>query len=191
MATNAMQRYEALLLAVPEVTADETSTLESQLHDVISKNKGETLSFDRWGKYRLAYAVRKNEYGVYFLARFEIPTKEPAAVIEKLRQLFAVKYNDIVMRHVVARLDNDASLEYKRPESLEETPRRDVDSFRRGAGPRRDSRRSFDRSAERSDQQERSEVTVNKASKATTETDNPAVPAKKEASATTSSQEEN
>lgn len=124
-----MLRYEALFLAVPEITADESSNVEVQFHELISKNNGETLSFERWGKYRLAYEVRKNEYGVYYLARFEVPAEKPADVLEKLRQFFAVKNNDLVMRHTLTRLEADASLEYKRPESLEEAPRRDVDSF--------------------------------------------------------------
>lgn len=130
METNAKLRYEALILAVPEITADESSMLESQFQDVVSKNKGDMLSFERWGKYRLAYEVRKNEYGVYYLTRFEVPSEQKSSeILEKLRQFFAVKHNEIIMRHMFARLDENGSLEYKRPESLEEAPRRDVGTF--------------------------------------------------------------
>lgn len=134
MSENAVKRYEALILAVPEITADETSMLESQLHSTISHVKGEVLSFERWGKYKLAYQVRKNDYGVYFLARFDLPCSEKvSASLEEVRHLLAVKYRDIVMRFVFSVLDPDAPLAYKRPESLEEMPRREAENGRYGS----------------------------------------------------------
>jgi ribosomal protein S6 len=146
MANDAMLRYEALILAVPEVTVDQASALESQLHDFISKQKGETVLFDRWGKFRLAYSVKKHEYGVYYLSRFDLPEENVRKALEELRQFFAVKNNELIMRHMVTALEKDAPAEYKRPESLEETPRREFDSFRRGGrpgagAPRREDRR--------------------------------------------------
>lgn len=136
MSENAVARYEVLILTVPEITADETSMLESQLHSTISHVKGEVLAFERWGKYKLAYQVRKNDYGVYFLARFDLPKNGQVGVsIEDIRRLLAVKYRDIVMRFVFGVLDPKAPLEYKRPESLEEMPRREAGAdFGRGHG---------------------------------------------------------
>lgn len=125
MATNNMMRYEALLLTVPEITSDEASTIESQLHSLLSATQGEVLSFERWGKYRLAYRVRNYEYGVYFLTRFEIPADMLEKTLEELRLLFAVKYRDVVMRFIFNKLEKSASLAYKRPESLEDAPRRE------------------------------------------------------------------
>jgi len=68
-----MLKYETLILSVPEATTDEANKMESQVNKIIEANKGKLISFDRWGKYRLAYPVKKNKYGVYFLTRFEIP----------------------------------------------------------------------------------------------------------------------
>ena len=124
-----MLRYETLFLAVPEITADETSTLESAFDKVVHDTQAKVLSFERWGKYHLAYPVRKYDYGVYFLARFEVHPEHKDQVLEALRTLFAVRYTDLVMRSVIVRLDEKASLDYVRPESLEETPTRDVETF--------------------------------------------------------------
>lgn len=122
------QRYEVLMLSVPEITKDETVGLEKSLDGIIRGSKGSTVSFERWGKYKLAYPVRKNDYGVYFLARLEVPSG--STLHEELKSFFAIKVNDVVMRNLVARLDVDASLEYQRPRSLEEAPTsRDVDTF--------------------------------------------------------------
>ncbi len=124
-----MLRYETLLLTVPEITTDEASSLEKQLDKAVHDAKGSVISYERWGKYRLAYPVRNYDYGVYYLMRFEVDDANKEALLEALKTLFSVKYVELVMRNMVTRLDPHASLEYKRPESLEETPTKDIDTF--------------------------------------------------------------
>jgi len=123
-----IRRYEALMLAVPELTKDETTNLEKGFDAVVRGAKGSVISFELWGKYRLAFPVRKNDYGIYFLARFEAEDTSPA--LESLKTFFTIKVNNIVMRNVLTRLAPDASLAYQRPKSLEEAASsRDVDTF--------------------------------------------------------------
>lgn len=117
-----MFRYEALILTIPEITKDEAATLEFQIDKLVTKFKGSMISFERWGKYRLAYPVRKNDYGVYFLVRFEV--EDNSTIVTDLHTLFVVKFSDIVMRDLVSRLDASASLEYQKPPSLEDAPKR-------------------------------------------------------------------
>ena len=118
-----MVRYETLVLTVPEITGDEAKHIEKELVQLVEKIKGALISFDRWGKYRLAYQVKKNEYGVYFLVRFE--TEGASALSKEVANLCKVKLNTIVMRDMTSRLADDASLMYQRPPSLEDTPTRD------------------------------------------------------------------
>ena len=123
-----LKRYETLLLAVPEVTQDETKNLESELDRIIRAAKGTTISFERWGKYKLTYPVKRNDYGVYFLMRFEVP--QNTSLVEDMKSYFAIKRGDVVMRYMTSNLDLNQSLAYQRPKSLEESPAsRDVDSF--------------------------------------------------------------
>ncbi|NBP14723.1 30S ribosomal protein S6 [bacterium] len=144
-----MNRYEILMLATPAITQDEASNVEKGIQEIVKEVKGSVISFERWGKFRLAYPVKKNDYGIYFLTRFEVPTTQP--VLETIKTAFTVKYNEIVMRHVVVKLDTKQSLEYKRPQSVEDAPvARDVDSFLRennmeglrGSGARDNDKRS-------------------------------------------------
>lgn len=122
------RRYEVLLLTVPEVTQDETTNIERQIEKVIQNNKGTLQSFERWGKYKLVYPIGGNDYGVYFLARFD--TSDAQKLLEELKSLFAVKLHEIVMRSIVSRLAEDAPSVYMRPKSLEESPMtRDVNTF--------------------------------------------------------------
>lgn len=122
-----MHRYEALMLTVPEITADEAKTIEQQFDRLVADKKGSMISFERWGKYRLAYPVQKNDYGIYFLARFETAESEP--LVSEIKTLLGVKLHEIIMRSMLARLDDNRSLEYQRPQSLEEAPAREVGSF--------------------------------------------------------------
>ena len=124
-----MLRYETLFLAVPEITSEEASNLEKQFDKTVTEAKGSVVSYERWGKYRLAYPIRGYDYGVYYLMRFEVAEDNKEALLEALKTIFSVKYVDLVMRNLVVRLNPQGSLDYKRPESLEETPTKDIDAF--------------------------------------------------------------
>ncbi|MBN2266961.1 MAG: 30S ribosomal protein S6 [Candidatus Babeliaceae bacterium] len=125
MTSTPKARYEVLFLTGPELTQDEASMIESQLHSLITGFKGEMLSFERWGKYRLSYEVNGSEYGIYFLARFDLPTTNLQEVLNELRTFFSVKHNDLVSRYIIDKLSLTAPLTYRRPESLEDTPQRE------------------------------------------------------------------
>lgn len=124
-----MIRYELIMLAIPEITSDESAALESQIAQILEQHKGRLISFEEWGKYRLAYVIDSKEYGVYFLVRFEAPSENINDLLSALRMLLAVKHTELVMRHGIFKLDPHASLSYHRPESLEETPSRDMETF--------------------------------------------------------------
>lgn len=123
-----MIRYETLMLTVPEITQDEAKRLESEVDRVIKSGKANLISFDKWGKCRLAYPVKKNDYGVYYLVRFEME-ENPNAVLDELRSIFTVKLNDMVMRYMISSLDPKVGLEYERPSSVEEAPSRETPAF--------------------------------------------------------------
>jgi small subunit ribosomal protein S6 len=123
-----LRRYEALMLTVPEITQDEVKLIETSLDAAAKTAGGSVMSFERWGKFKLAYPVNKNDYGVYFLSRFEVPNGITLA--KDLESLFTIKLHEIVSRSKVARLADMGSLEYNRPKSLEEMPSsRDVERF--------------------------------------------------------------
>lgn len=133
-----MARYEVLFVTVPSLSNDEASTIEHQFRELLSSIKGKTLSYEKWGKYKLSYEIRKNEYGNYFLSRFEVPSAESGKTLEQLRNFFAVKHSESILRNMFNHLNAAASLEYKRPESMEEVPsrpaREDEGFERRGGG---------------------------------------------------------
>lgn len=126
-----MNRYEVLILTIPEITSDETTHLEKEFGKTVQQAGGDVISFERWGKLRLAYPVNDNEYGVYFLSRFEVDEAKKQELLETLKAFLAVKCNNVVARFMTCVLDPNASLAYERPESLEDAPTRDVGQFLR------------------------------------------------------------
>ncbi len=122
-----MLRYETLFVTVPEITSREAENLEKQLEKAVNKDKGAVISFERWGKYHLAYPIRNYDYGVYYLMRFEVDDVQKQSILETLKTLFGVKLADLIMRNIIIRLHPEASLEYTHPESLEEVPSKDID----------------------------------------------------------------
>ncbi len=142
-----MLRYETLILSVPEITTDEISVLQTSIEALTTQFKGTIISFERWGKYKLAYPVRKHEYGVYFLTRFEVDSLHKDALLAALNTFFAVKSNELIMRHVNTVLDSTKPLTYQRAQSLEEAPAREFEAREprdsRGFGGR--GQRSFQR----------------------------------------------
>ena len=123
-----MIRYETLLLTIPEITSDECVIIERFFDNLVKKYNGSIVSFERWGKYRLAYPVRKNEYGVYFLVRFDV---NDANMLAEIKNTFDVKYAREIMRYMTTRLPLSTPLTYKRPESVDDIPAQDVDEFLR------------------------------------------------------------
>lgn len=123
-----MMRYEALFLTVPTITSDEVTAIETQCAALIKEHKAFQISFERWGKYYLAFQVQKNDYGVYFLVRFEVEDKDKQPLLQALKTFFAVKHNELVMRFVITALGENGALEYHRPESLDSAPSREYNN---------------------------------------------------------------
>lgn len=124
-----MLRYETLILSPTQITDDEVSMLENYFEKLASEGKGKVISFDKWGKYRLAYPVKNNDYGIYILVRYELPQEIVTKTFNELKDFFKIKCSEIVMRYVTNKLDSAASLEYRYPEPIDGGRSSNLDSF--------------------------------------------------------------
>lgn len=122
-----MLRYETLVLTPPDITREQIGLLENQIATAAKDSGGRLMQFDEWGKYYLAYPVKKNNYGCYFLARVEIPEGPAPKVVSDLTRAMQIKCVDYVWRHVIKKLEAGASLEYTRPESVASTAKSKFD----------------------------------------------------------------
>ena len=68
---NRTNHYEAMFLVSPTEAADLNSIVEHILH-LVTHGGGEVLAFSKWDERRLAYEVKKNKRGLYFLCYFAV-----------------------------------------------------------------------------------------------------------------------
>jgi ribosomal protein S6 len=113
-----MIRYETLLLLHPDCDDAALSMIQRRYTELATEHKGAILSFEVWGKYYLSYPVKKQDYGIYTLVRFELPEAEISTAIKELQQYFQIRCENIVMRFINKRLEKDVSLEYEKPEPI-------------------------------------------------------------------------
>lgn len=114
-----MLQYETLILSNTHITKDELSMIEDHFDKTTANVGGRVRSFDKWGKYRLAYPVKRNDYGIYTLVRFEVPKANSTQIFKDLDSFLKIKCNEIVLRSVTVKLDSEVSLDYKRPEPVD------------------------------------------------------------------------
>lgn len=124
-----MLRYETLFLTRTELSEDDASTLEKQLDKIVSEAQGKLDSFDKWGKYKLAYPVKKQGNGMYILARYQAPTAYVAKLLHELDQFLKLKCSETVLRHVNIRLRKNAPATYIKPDSVDLVRTGSLDTF--------------------------------------------------------------
>ncbi len=125
-----MIRYETLMLARTEITNDELTAIERRFDELATQGGGTVVAFDKWGKYRLAYPVGKNAYGVYVLVRYNLNEGEKLSLtLQDVENFMRVKCHEIVMRHVTKRLEPNAPSVYSRPEPVDSARASNIDNI--------------------------------------------------------------
>jgi len=84
---------------------------------IITENKGMIRKVDKWGKRRLAYEIKKKQYGFYVSLEFEGIGNIPGELENEYN------YNDKVMRFLTYRYDKHKlkALELEKAEQAKET----------------------------------------------------------------------
>lgn len=117
-----MKHYETLLLVRTDATEEKIKTLEKAIEGSLKKVEGKITRFDKWGKYKLAYPVQKQNYGVYILSRYELPDGCANDFFKDFEINIRVRHADFLMRHVsVALTAAQAEADYKRPTPIDES----------------------------------------------------------------------
>lgn len=67
-----MNNYEIAVLYHPDLEID-LDKAESRVKKIIEDNKGKISKTDNWGKRKLAYPIKKQEFAVYVFYTVELP----------------------------------------------------------------------------------------------------------------------
>jgi small subunit ribosomal protein S6 len=93
-----MYQYEAAVLYHPDLEID-LEKAASKVVKLFTDNGGKVANTDNWGKRKLAYSIKKNDYAVYVFYTVELP---PEAV-QKIEA--ALNITDEVIRFLITRVD--------------------------------------------------------------------------------------
>lgn len=93
-----MNQYEIAVLYHPDLETDlEKAT--SKVEKLIKDNGGKIVNADNWGKRKLAYSIKKQDFAVYVIYTIEMPGES----IQKVE--LTLNITDEVIRFLITRPD--------------------------------------------------------------------------------------
>ena len=109
----ANRTYEVMYIVNPE-TADETiAKLNDAVGKLIEKEGGSVVRMDDIGRRPMAYQIEKKREGYYVLFEIEGSGQEIAELERRMR------VNDMILRYITVRVDEDRKAATKRREKRE------------------------------------------------------------------------
>ena len=93
-----MNYYENIVILDPSLSEENLSESIGKITALMTKNGGEILKSDSWGKKNLAYEINKNKKGYYHMFVF----KSPSDLIKKLEDYY--KVFDPVFKFLIVKL---------------------------------------------------------------------------------------
>ena len=93
-----MKEYELTVLVHPDLEANLDTVLD-KVRALVTDNGGEIIKEDNWGKKKLAYSIRREEFAVYVY--FEV--KLPAEALLKISNVLNI--TDEVLRYLLVKAD--------------------------------------------------------------------------------------
>jgi small subunit ribosomal protein S6 len=112
------RKYELVYVVSPEATDDQVAELHTQVESIIQRLHGQLEKTDNWGRRRLAYEIGRHKEGTYVL---EVINGDGELMKEIDRRL---KVTDLVIRHLVVRVDEEQGVVDRTRARRTETSRR-------------------------------------------------------------------
>ena len=93
-----MNEYELTLLIHPDLEVDVQPAID-KVSELIKSNGGEVVKEENIGKKRLAYAINKQDFAVYYEYELKLPSSAPAKISQVLN------ITDEVIRYLLVSKD--------------------------------------------------------------------------------------
>jgi len=93
-----LNSYEIAVLYHPDLEID-LEKAESRIKKIIADNGGNLTKTDNWGKRKLAYTIKKQEFAVYVFYTVDMPSESVA----KVEQTFNI--TDEIVRFLITKPD--------------------------------------------------------------------------------------
>jgi small subunit ribosomal protein S6 len=89
-----MRQYETGFLVSPALTDEETEAIVQQMAGVVSQKSGKMSRIEKWGKRKMAYAIKKHNEAFYVFFHYESGSDAPLELARRFRQM------DTILRHL-------------------------------------------------------------------------------------------
>ncbi len=96
-----MREYELTVLIRPDLEAN-LDTVLGKVKQLIADNGGSVKAEDNWGKNRLAYSIKGEDFAVYVSMDVELPADAPLKISN------ALNISDEVIRYLLVKIDHKA-----------------------------------------------------------------------------------
>jgi small subunit ribosomal protein S6 len=97
--------YEALFIVPNKFTDDEARGILEKVKKVITDSEGKVTYSEEWGKKKLAYPIKHNFQGYYYLVEFESTGAKIAQLDRAIKLMADVLRHQIVTRKVKSAAD--------------------------------------------------------------------------------------
>ena len=112
------RKYELVYIVSPEATDEQVADLHTQVGAIVQRIGGQIEKTDNWGRRKLAYEIGRHKEGTYVL---EVIDGGGELMKEIDRRL---KVTDLVIRHLIVRVDEDQGVVERTRARRTETTRR-------------------------------------------------------------------
>lgn len=93
-----MNSYEVAVLYDPDLEIDLEKTTQ-KIEKILSDNGGKVTKVDNWGKRKLAYTIKKQEYAIYVFYTVEMPAEN----VRNVEETFNI--TDEIIRFLITKPD--------------------------------------------------------------------------------------
>jgi len=95
-----MRRYEVVFIVHPDLTDEEVKAVSDRYGDLIVAQKGTIIKTEDWGRRKLAYDIKKQSKGAYFLIDFY----GPGQMIKEIERNFNI--DDKILRFLTVKISD-------------------------------------------------------------------------------------
>ncbi len=95
------RKYEVMFILRPDTSEEDVDRLLQTMETNVASTGGKVTGFERMGKRRLAYTVKKFQEGIYILAFVE----GPGSVLKELERRLRVQ--ELVIKFITVRTDEE------------------------------------------------------------------------------------
>jgi len=112
------RKYELVYVVSPDATDEQVTEVHTQVEGIVQRMNGQLEKTDNWGRRKLAYEIGRHKEGTYVL---EVINGDGELMKEIDRRL---KVTDLVIRHLVVRVDEEQLVVDRTRNRRTETTRR-------------------------------------------------------------------